>query len=174
MNLSEISFPVFKLRKQRPEVEDGAVYYEGVNQEGEPYQSLVDDTRLPQETLGRRRLMLALQEKPLAKLSAAIYFLGDLIKVGTAGVWFIDNSGKLFEYKKQRVAKLTFHKIERLIPISSGGLIVLVMGIPTRFKTLFNPPAFNFKYAGILELSSKAFILYGLYEEKPEDTWRKY
>lgn len=173
MNLSDISFPVFKLRKQRPEVEAGVIFYAGVNQSGEEYISIVDDSSLPQLTLGSRRLMLAIQEKPLAKVSSAIYFLGDLIKVGTAGIWFIDNTGKLFEYKKQRVAKLKFHKIERLIPIASGGLIVLVMGIPTRFKTLFNPPAFNFKYAGILELNSKAFILYGLYEEKPEDTWRK-
>ena len=168
MNLANISFPVFKLRRERPISEGTRSFY--MNGEIE---MLVDDTSLPQESLGMRRLMLAVQEQKLARISEAIYFLGDLIKIGVAGVWFIDSNGTLFEYRKQRCAKLTFHKIERLIPISSGGLIVLVMGIPTRFKTLYNPPAFTFRYAGILELNSKAYVLYGLYEERPENSWRK-
>jgi hypothetical protein len=57
------------------------------------------------------------------------------------------------------------------MPITTGGAIISVVGIPSRFKVL-NTPNDNIRYAGILQ-TGMANILYGLYENDTEDTRRK-
>lgn len=131
---------------------------------------IVDDKNIPAETLGRRRLLLDQQGVRLKKLTKALFFLGDVVKLGKKGVWFIDNSGYVFTYVKTRRIPLRFFKVEKFIPIKTGGTLLEIKGIPGRFKTLHNPLS-NEKYAGIL-VDGMKYILYGLFTEQHQNTVR--
>lgn len=132
--------------------------------------SIVDDTNIPEQTLSRRRLRAKAQGTALYPLRRAIFFLGDFIKLAKRGYWFIDSNGKLFTYNKVAKAKLSFHKIKKIIPSKSTGSLIEVEGIPHRFKTLYIVKN-SMRYAGILS-RGHTHILYGVYEQKYKDTWR--
>ncbi len=132
--------------------------------------SIVDDKNVEGNTLGVRRLRLLEKGNKLKKLSKAIYFIGDVIKLGKKGTWFIDNSGYLFTYVKSRRVPLTFHKIAKIVPIQTGGALIEIKGLPGRFKTLHNPLNSD-KYAGIL-IDGMKYVLYGLFPEKHQNTHR--
>jgi hypothetical protein len=178
-SLAEIAYPVFKLGVDKPTISDGLVYYyyENIEEddEGELIEQtqyrLVDDKNLPFNSLAMRRLAAKQNGAKLFKIKIAIFFLGDLIKIAKPNMWFIDSKGKLFNYEKRTRALLKFYKIRLNIPISTGGSILEVEGITTRFKILFSPDK-DKKYAGILHLG-KSLILYGVYNEQYDDTWRK-
>lgn len=181
-NLREIAFPVFKLG-EKPTVIDDVIlnYYEDhteiLNEEEEvDYRvdinyKVIDDKTVPGTSLAHRRLRMKLDGVPLQKLKTAIFFLGDFIKVALPHTWFIDSKGRLFSYVKSTRAILKFYKVEDIIPIQTGGAIICIEGLATRFKTLFMPEQ-TMKYAGILNIG-KSLILYGLYEEQHKDSWRK-
>lgn len=174
MNLQEIVFPVFRLSEEKPITEDGVSLYMSHKEtpEGESIVKVrvVDDPKLPQPTLGLRRAKLAAEKVELFRISKAIFFLGDLIKLAKTTTWFIDNSGRIFNYRKTKRAKLSFHKLHNVIKIPSGGAIVEVEGMHTRFKCLFAPDI-DTRYAGILT-TGMGHILYGFYSEKLHDTYR--
>lgn len=132
---------------------------------------IVDDTSLPQKTLGLRRL--ALQKDPkvtLHKISTAIYFLADLIKLAKATTWFIDNSGNVFQWKKYTRAKLVTKKIKQVLPADGIGCVLEVEGLSQRFKSLQRPQDFH-QYAVFLVIN-RMYILYGLSEFTRKDSWR--
>lgn len=171
ISLTEIRFPVYKLEKSKP-IEMGTVVAYLRNDQ----LYIVDDTSIEKPTLGERRLQLAAQnfeakQFNIYKLKNAIFFLGDFIKVATAGQWFIDSQGNTFVYKKSKIVPLVFKKIKTIIPIKTGGAIVEIEDIPSRYKCLYTPV--NKHYAGLLELSSREYILYGLYETLQKNTRRK-
>ena len=171
----EIVYPVYLLGNKKPETSEGVTYYltSLESENGDIHKlKIVDDKTLPQETLALRRLALKANKVNLHKISATIFFLGDLIKLSNTNTWFIDSVGKVFNYVKTSRAKLDFYKIIQILNIASGGTVVEVEGMSTRFKTLYAP---NFnetaKYAGILTFN-KSPILYGLYDQKYDSTWR--
>jgi hypothetical protein len=132
---------------------------------------IVDDTSLPQKTLGLRRL--ALQKDPevkLHKISTAIYFLADLIKLAKGTTWFIDNSGRVFQWKKYTRAKLTTKKIKQVLPADGIGCVLEVEGLSQRFKSLQRPQDFH-QYAVFLVIN-KMYFLYGLSDIARKDSWR--
>ena len=131
---------------------------------------VVDDHNLPGETLAQRRLQLTVDGVPLAKLSNAVYFLGDLIKIADPKLWFIDSRGKIFNYKRATRAKLKFYKISRLHAIKTGGVVVEVEGLSQRFKALYRPTE-DKQYVGILHFGV-ALIFYGFYDQMYDETWR--
>ena len=178
MDLSTISWPVFKLGEHKPHCESGVVFYskEYVDLDtGEnPRYSLrvVDDTSIPGETLGRRRLLLGQDETvKLYPIKLALYFLHDLIKVAKQTTWFIDSRGVVFQYKKSTRAKLTYHKLKKVFPIEGMGCIIEVEGIPQRFKCLFRPTP-DQEYAGVLRWGL-GYIIYGLYEYPGKPSYRR-
>lgn len=171
--LSSIAYPIFRIGLNKPQTDAGVIfyYYEQETEEGNVSSlRILDDINLPQKSLALRRLYLITQGAKLAKIGQAIFFLGDLIKLATPHTWFIDSAGKLFNYEKNTRANLRFYEISKNIPISTGGSIIEAKGVVTRFKCLYSPSPYE-KYAGILHFG-KSLILYGFYEEKPEDTWR--
>ena len=162
---------MYKLEKLKPVEEAGVVAYVRNDQ-----LYIVDDTNIDKATLGERRLQLANQnfetkQFNLYKLKNAIFFLGDLIKLATAGQYFIDSAGLVFNYKKTTIVPLIFKKIKQIIPIKTGGAIVEIEDIPSRYKCLYMPV--DKHYAGLLELSSREYILYGLYATPQKATRRK-
>lgn len=172
-SLKDLQFPVYRLGLEKPSQYDGVLYYEylATNKEHEEVHQkyILDDTNVPGSSLAMRRLVMLSNGVKLKKLHTAVFFLSDFIKLATASTWFIDSSGKLFQHKKKTRAKLTFRPISQIIPMQTGGAIIEVVGVPARFKTLFAPK--YEKFAGLLQVG-RVYILYGLYEEKPEDTWR--
>jgi hypothetical protein len=131
---------------------------------------IIDDSTIEQPTLALRRIELLKMQVKLQKLGRATFFLADFIKLANKNTWFIDSAGTVFQYKKHKRAKLIFKKIKRIIPILTGGAIIEVEDSLTRFKTLHTPDASS-KYAGLL-LYGMGYILYGLYPDKLEDSWR--
>lgn len=132
---------------------------------------VVDDKNVPAPTLAKRRLMLLHSGVKLKPLSKAIFFLGDLVKIAKPKCWYIDSNGLIFNYKKSQTVKLVFRKIKATHIIRTGGAILEIEGIPSRFKCLYAPKP-NEIYAGLL-VSGLSYILYGVYETLHKDTRRK-
>jgi hypothetical protein len=132
----------------------------------------VDDKSLSGKSIGRRRLQLKLSGHKLARLSAAIMTLRDLIHLSKNSYWFVDSNGIEFQYHKTTRAKLICAKLDNILPIENNtGAILSVEGIPSRFKVLYRPQD-DEKYAGILVYGG-GYLLYGLYKEPFKQTWRK-
>lgn len=175
INLWEIDYPVFKLGEEKPMTAEGvSLYLRQYLDENKDVVSkilIVDDKTINKPTLGTRRLELVKLNVKLKPLGKAVFFLGDLIKLANKKSWFIDNAGNIFQYKKDERASLVFRKVTLQINIPSGGSILEVEGIPSRFKILYSPRE-DERYAGVL-VSGRKYILYGVYNHLPtKNTWR--
>lgn len=177
MNLSEIRWPVFLLKTDKPTIVGGISYYlyenHSEDEEGEILTRrkvlVVDSTEEIGDSLALRRLQLKAQGVPLYNLRKALFFLGDLIKLAKPTQWFIDSAGKMFTYTKERRASLRSYPITNVFNIDSGGAIIEI-DYAQRFKVLHRPDP-KLRYAGILTIKMEK-ILYGLYEEPFKETWR--
>lgn len=169
MNLSAISFPVFRLGLSKPAEESGVLYYSREyvnidNMETKASFRVVDDKSVPGANLGLRRLAISKSDpKLMYPIRTAFYFLGDLIKNAKPNVWYIDTTGKVFQYKKTTRAKLTCHKIAQVLPLQGLGAIIEVEGMTQRFKCLYAPTEGQ-RFIGLLNLGMGR-ILYGFYDE---------
>ena len=175
MNLTEIQWPVFRLGEHKPTEHEGVVFYSKEyafidSDESKIGFRIVDDKNLEGDTLGSRRLKLRIAEENIFPIRAAIYFLADLIKLAKQTTWFIDNAGKVFQYKKSTRAKLTAHKITKIFPGEGMGSIIEVQGIPQRFKSMYHPKSEQ-AYAGILRWGL-GYMLYGFYTEPFKPSYR--
>lgn len=131
---------------------------------------IVDDRSLPGDTLGKRRLRLRESEGvKVYPVSVGIYFLADLIKLAKATTWFIDSSGRVFQYKKYARAKLETKKIKQVLPAAGLGCVIEVAGLSQRFKSMTRPK--TEEYAVLLNLG-KVYILYGLSDNPKPPSWR--
>ena len=171
----EITYPVYSIVGSAVPSKDGTVtftYSESVDEEQNLTYSfkVVDDTAIAAETLGLRRLQIQNNGDKLQKVGKAIFFLGDLIKIAKRSSYFIDSTGRVFQYRKSIRAKLHFRRLTNVIPISTGGALLEVEGIMSRFKCLFQPRTLEL-YVGVLEFG-KTNILYGLYEQPYKSSWR--
>ena len=175
--MKEILFPVFKIGIHKPQEDAGLVYYyyERVEHTDDGNTSIlkykiVDDKNIEGDTLAKRRLKLAVEGVILAKLTNAVYFLTDLVKLADGKTWFIDSLGKIFIYKKSIKAKLRFYKIKDIIAINTGGVIIEAVGINQRFKSLYKP-TMDKSHVGILHFGM-SMLLYGFYTQEHKATWR--
>jgi hypothetical protein len=175
MRLEQIVWPVFRLGEREPQQDGDIVYYATEYTDLDTHEHtgtlrIVDDKSIDRDTLSRRRLELLVNNIPLFPIRQAIYFLGDLIKLAKSSTWFIDSSGALFQYKKSKRAKLLVRKITKILPTAGLGVVLELEGIPQRFKTTFKPDA-DVEYAAVLQ-SGMSYIFYGLYNTKPQESWR--
>jgi hypothetical protein len=174
VDLSKISFPVYHIGNREPLVDDGVVYFvSGMdsNTEDATYRlSILDDKNVEGKSLAERRLLLSTQGVSLRRITKAIFFLSDFIKLAKGSSWFIDSLGYVFKYKKSRTVKLTYKKVVKIIPLQQGGALVEIEGVPGRHKTLFKPTSTK-PYAGVL-VDGHTFIFYGLYDRKYKDSHR--
>lgn len=173
--LREIAWPVYKLGDNKPVQENGLVYYytEYLSETNETSLTLriVDDKNITKTTLGRRRLQLSLDTSiKLFPIRTAIYLLADLIKLAKATAWFIDDNGRVFQYKKQTRAKLITHKIKQILPVNGMGCVLEVEGIAQRFKSMQHPRDYQ-QYAVLLTIN-KTHLFYGLSETHLPPSWR--
>lgn len=176
MTLGRVSFPVFRLTSRPPLVQEGVAYYSNSyididTNEISTHIKLLDDKNVRATTLASRRLWMKEQGAPLYPLRRAVFFMGDFIKVARSDYWFIDSNGFIFKYKKTIKVPLRFRRIKRVIAGRTTGSILEVEGIPERFKTMFIVRS-SMKYAAILEYKG-INILYGVYDQRYKDTWRR-
>lgn len=173
--LSQVAYPVYLLGQTKPLTIDGVTFYSTITEDEDGVQQttlvIVDDKNMEGDTLGIRRVALLREGVRMRKLSKAIFFLGDMIKLATSRTWFIDNEGKVFNYKKTQSAKLYFKKITKTILIPTGGALIEVEGSVTRYKSLY-APNLQENYAGILSIGGMT-ILYGVYDTKYDTTTRR-
>lgn len=176
ISLKEISYPVYKVGTESPIVEDGVKMYVtttvdvDTNEVFHKY-AILDDINEPGDTLAIRRLRLKNKGVNLKRLNKAVIFPGSFIQLSTPRTLWIDSKGLLFRYNKTKSVKLTFRKITKVIDIPTGGVIIEVEGMHSRFKCLYKPTPQQ-RYAGILVDGLDA-IFYGLYTEKYDDTRRR-
>ena len=163
---------MFRLGERKPEQDGGIVFYHTRYVDNNNVESVtmrvVDDANLSGETLGLRRLQM--QKEKLFPIRTAIYFLADLVKLAKATTWFIDNSGRIFQYEKNTRAKLQTKKIKQVLPASGLGCVIELEGLSSRFKCMQRPSETQV-YARVLKLGV-GFIFYGFCEEVKPDSWR--
>jgi len=172
--LNQIQFPIYHLGQDKP-LKEGTrwyYYYEVHHKDGEvdPKTAIIDDTSVVGNSLAMRRLQLKNVGTHLHKLKHAVFFLGDMVKLSKGGTWFIDSEGYVFEYRKTKKVPLVFKPISQVIPMKTGGAVIEIQGVGTRFKTLYAPKPTE-KYAGLL-LVGTGYLLYGVYEEEHPSTVR--
>ena len=166
---------MFKLGERQPHQESGLVYYythyvDELNCETATIR-VVDDTSVSGSTLGLRRLQLKTDPKvTLFPVRTAIYFLADLVKLAKSTSWFVDNSGRVFNYEKTTRAKLTTKRIKQVLPASGLGCVFELQGLPHRFKAMRRPDEHEL-YARVLQLGM-AHIFYGFCDTQKPDSWR--
>ena len=175
MKLETIVWPVFRLGEKEPQRDGDVVYYATEYSDLDTSERtatlrIVDDKSIEYPTLSRRRLKLATEGAPLFPIRQAIYFLGDLLKLAKPTTWFIDSDGQLFQHKKSTRAKLVIKKIKNVFPTTGMGAVIELEGMHQRFKTMFKPDA-DAQYAALLQVGL-TYIFYGLYADKPAESWR--
>lgn len=163
---------MFRLGERKPEQYSGLVFYhthyvDDMNTESVNIR-VVDDANLSGTTLGLRRLQL--QDEKLFPIRTAIYFLADLVKLAKSTTWFIDNSGRVFQYEKNTRAKLQTKRIKQVLPAQGLGCVVELEGISSRFKAMQRPSETQ-NFARVLKLGM-GFIFYGFCETVKPDSWR--
>jgi hypothetical protein len=166
MNLRTISFPVYQVTKKISREGTKLLHY---NNEGTPV--YLDDKSINLPTLGLRRLKLK-ETKELYKLTQALFFIKDIVKIKGTTVQFIDSNGTLFNYSKSKYVPLEFKDITKIIPINTGGSLIEIDNENPRYKIMYAPKQ-DERYVGILRVSPKVYLIYGLFTEKYKDTRRK-
>lgn len=169
MKLSEIVWPVYSLGSNCPSREGSLLYFSRKEKDGISLK-VVDDAGVPGDSLSARRIYLMAEGVKLYRIKYALFYLADLVKLAKPTTWFIDASGKLFQYKKVSTAKLVFKKITNIIR-GIGHTIIEVEGCSNRFSCLY-PPTLEEKYAGLLIVQG-SYIFYGFFKEKHKSTYRK-
>jgi hypothetical protein len=175
IGLANLTWPLYRIGKSRPIVDDKVSYFllaKATETDALEYKILfIDDKNIDSTSLGYRRLVLESRGNSLFKLKTAIFFLSDLIKLASPSTWFIDSAGTLFQYTKTRRVKLVYKPINKIIPISTGGCIIEVVGIAERFKSYKTPELSSTPYVGLLE-DNQSYVLYGFYDKQYKNTNR--
>lgn len=176
VQLTDIHFPVYRLLLKRPETENGRSTYSNTYMHIDTaneytHVKLIDDLNAPGDLLSKRRLYLEGKGEHLYPLNTAIFFLHDFLKLAGGGRWFIDSSGKIFNYKKTKSVPLVFYKVTNIIPSKTMGSIIEVSELPSRYKTMINLNSPTGLYAGFL-LAPGAPIFYGVFNQKYRNTRR--
>lgn len=175
MRLNDISWPVYKLEERQPSTEGDVVFYAKESKKDGIVLQIIDDKSIEGDTFGKRRTKLMMNSIggacKLQKINTCLFFLGDLIRISTPKLWFIDNSGKVFKYTKSRTVPLIYRRITNIIKVI-GGVLLEVEGIESRFRALY-PPNDIHKYAALLKESKGSYLLYGYSAAKQKDTVRK-
>lgn len=171
LSLKDLQFPIYLIGRDPIVEEDGLIYKELYKINGEPDFLFIDDTSVEGDTLAKRRMQMGSKGVKLVKLNTAIFFVVDLVKYtkGT-GIKFIDSLGTIFTYTKSKFYKLECRKIKNIRAIDTGGALIEVEGIHSRFKTLHMPT--SEKYAGVL-VDGMSYILYGIFDTEFKATRRK-
>lgn len=176
MKFEEINWPVYRIGWRKPDLVDGVWMYVTTyenDEDGTLYHRyrVLDDTNIDGATLGIRRLKIKEAGGRLLPIRRATYLVADMIRVSKPTTWFVDNMGKVFQYKKERSITLECRKITKIIPNENNiGSILEVHGLTQRFK--INKSNIYQGYAGLLVMG-RGHMLYDLYDKPFKRTVRR-
>jgi len=159
--ITSLSYPVYKLRKYNSMEEVDKVLH--IDTFFNSY--ILDNKNLKGDTLGQRRLrMNEATLYPLKnKINNPIGFIGQKDSSGT----YIDNSGKIFKYKKTLFVPLTYHTITSVDYLEGVGININVFGIDT--PIIVNKRYVSEEFVGLLYWLG-GYIVYELTNEIKKNT----
>lgn len=128
---------------------------------------VLDDTKMPGETLGVRRLQCG--RRDLHPLKRAVVDVPQLLHCKYKN--FIDSKGKVFLYEKTYASPLIAYKIDRIEKKGAASLLWL-HGINNPI-TIPRPPINNPGWARLLHLGPSPWLLYDYVSEPTKRTYRK-
>jgi len=164
MLLKGINFPIFAIGSHaRLWYENSVLFLK--SESGIIYK--VDNKNLPYDTLAKRRRKIPKKER--YNFIGTYFTFAQLVKSNKK--LFVDSSGKLFKYKKDRRVSLIYKKIIGFKRIEGEGFLIFVKGITTPF--LVSALVYNFeKYIGLLIIDG-GYLIYEFTKEQKPNTWRK-
>tara|TARA_B100001059_G_scaffold143358_1_gene143361 strand:+ start:869 stop:1363 length:495 start_codon:yes stop_codon:yes gene_type:complete len=157
-DVQDLKFPVFQIPSDNWSYSDGLLFIDDL---------LVDDTNMPGDTLGIRRLQTPFTE--LLPLRRSLISHIGLLKQKKKN--FIDSRGVPFTYEKTAFCKLKYYKIRRVDRKGTASLL-WVHHVTTSF-TIPRPPEDGRNWAGILHVGDTPWMLYEYSKTKLKDTRRK-
>ena len=165
---SDLVFPVYRVPETNPILYDGTRVYTS-SEEGE---YTIDDTSVPGDTIGIRRLKLSTVGVKLVRLQYKFSMWQALVahKKGGKGL-YIDSSGYTFMYKPSQ--SITIDWFEVTCQVDQGNDTLLYLkghNIPVKYRRILEPELTW--YAGIASLAGD-IILFDLCNEPKPRTRRK-
>ena len=142
-----------------PSEEEGVRFYETYSNKTHKYsRTLIDDLKILQPTLGRRRLKLAIRGEKLFNFKIACFSLGEVVKLSKGATMWLDSKGVLFELPRTSKFKLEAKKIKATYQ-KTGYVILDVEGEATRFRSLYGPP--SLEHQALIMYSGNIRLFYG-------------
>ena len=157
-DVQRITFPVFQVPSDNWSYSDGLLFIDDL---------LLDDTNMPGDTLGVRRVQTPFTE--LLPLRRSLINHVGLLKQSNKN--FIDSKGVPFTYEKTKFCKLKYYKI-RKVELKGTASLLWMHSITIPF-TIPRPPEDGREWAGILHIGSTPWMLYEYSKIKLKDTRRK-
>lgn len=164
MLLKNVEFPIFIIGSHKRLWSENNILY--LESERDIIYKL-DNKNLSGRTLAERRLKISKEQR--YRFTKTCFTIAQLIKSGKK--LFLDNTGRLVRYRKDRRVNLIYRPIISTKPIEGKGMLVRVKGISTIF-TISNFVFNQSKYIGLLVIND-GYLVYELSEERKPDTWRK-
>jgi hypothetical protein len=156
--LTALNFPLYPLPSSNWYKADGTLFIDT---------QVLDDTKMPGETLGLRRLQCG--RKDLFKLRRAVVDIPGLLKA--RGHYFIDIKGNPLIYEKTMTSKLKAYSISRVDRKEEASLLWLNgVNFPI---TITRPPLNNPRWARLLHRADTPWLLYDYVSTRTKDTYRK-
>ena len=163
MHLANIKFPVYAISNTARKIwEEFNVTY--IETENGIY--IIDNKNIEGNTLGKRRLKLKNVEK--YKFRRTYFTIEQFLH--SKYITFIDDTGKLFKWKKSKYVPLKFYKIKKIIK-TENECIIIPEKINFSLKINCRLAHFN-THIGLLH-TDMGLILYELTDKCKKDTWRK-
>lgn len=154
--LRKIRFPVHALPSEDFYVQDGLLFIDDL---------VVDDRNQPGDTIGKRRLQT---QHKLKKLSKTYEEFVDIVKENPGTM--IDTNGKVFSYEKTEFHTVKSVRIKKKVLKDTHSVLWLEK---VNFGFVVKSPPFGKKWAQVLYLDSRPWLLLDFSEEKQKDVKRK-
>lgn len=158
-DVKTIRFPVYPLPSRDWYRQDGVLF---IN-DGK----VLDDTNMPGESLGVRRLQCGRTD--LLNLRRA--YPDFLSMLQSKNRVFIDSNGKPFIYVRTINAPLIHHRIKKLTPKDT--VTVVQLEKITSFFSIARPPYGDARYARVLYYKGYPWLIYDFVLEKGKDSYRR-
>jgi len=157
-SIPKVKFPVFILPRDGWYSRDGILFLESF---------IIDDTNMPGNSLGLRRLQTP--HENLLPIKRSVNDLPALLKQKSK--FFIDSSGAVFSYEKTIYCSLKYYRIKEIVKQETSSLLK-IQGINSPF-IIIRPPEPDRYWVGILHLGTLPWMIYEYSRHKKPDTRRK-
>lgn len=154
----KLRFPLYVLPSDNWYSTDGVLFLN---------EQVVDERKMPGETLGIRRLQSG--RRDLLPLKKAILDLPALTHARTK--FFIDSSGRPFIYEKTLHSRLKCYRIKK-IELKDTASVLWVYGWPSPF-TIARPPTGDPQWVRFILVNGSPWILYDYVRQPSKDTYRR-